>query len=63
MTKPGPALPKEAVGIVGDELWYGLRFLHQHGWRLALRFTCLLLPPWGFASLVGELHEHVLTHG
>ena len=27
------------------------------GGRLLLWFVCLLLPLWGFASLVGELHE------
>jgi membrane-associated phospholipid phosphatase len=58
MAKSGPASPKEAAGIFGDELRYSLRFLHQHGWRMALWFICLLLPLWGFASLVGELHEH-----
>jgi membrane-associated phospholipid phosphatase len=52
-----PASPKEAVGVVGDELGYGLRFLRKHGWRMVLWFVCLLLPLWGFASLVGELHE------
>jgi hypothetical protein len=30
----------------------------MQGWRLALWFACLLLPLWGFASLVGELHEN-----
>ncbi len=36
---------------------YGLRFLRMHVWRLILWFFCLLLPLWGFAGLVGELHE------
>ena len=36
---------------------YGLRFLRVHAWRLVLWFFCLLLPLWGFAALVGELHE------
>ncbi len=52
-----PASPKEAVAVVGDELGYGLRFLRKHGWRMVLWFVCLLLPLWGFASLVGELRE------
>jgi membrane-associated phospholipid phosphatase len=57
MDPPAPASPKEAVGVAGDELRYGLRFLRRHGWRMVLWFLCLLLPLWGFASLVGELHE------
>jgi membrane-associated phospholipid phosphatase len=57
MDESVPASPKEAVGVVGDELGYGLRFLREHGWRLVLWFFCLLLPLWAFASLVGELHE------
>lgn len=36
---------------------YGLRFLRKHLWRIALWFFCLLLPLWGFAELVGEIHE------
>ncbi len=57
MNEPGPASPKEAVGLAGDALAYGARFLRKHGWRMVLWFVCLLLPLWGFASLVGELHE------
>ena len=52
-----PASPKEAVGVVRDQLGYGLRFLGKHGWRLLLWFVCLLLPLWIFAALVGEMHE------
>jgi undecaprenyl-diphosphatase len=52
-----PASPKEAVGVVRDQLGYGLRFLGKHGWRLLLWFVCLLLPLWVFAALVGEMHE------
>ena len=37
---------------------YGLRFLGKHGWRMLLLFACLLLPLWGFTSLVGEVHEN-----
>ena len=42
---------------MADALVYGLRFLRNHVWRLALWFFCLLLPLWGFAALVDELHE------
>jgi len=51
------ASPKQAVGAVGDQLRYGLRFQRKHGGRLLLRFVCLLLPLWVFASLVDEVHE------
>ena len=57
MDESAPATPKEAVAVAGDELGYGLRFLRKHGWRMVLWFVCLLLPLWGFASLVGELRE------
>ena len=57
MDESSPASPKQPVRVVGDELGYGLRSLHKHGWRMVLWFVCLLLPLWGFASLVGELHE------
>jgi hypothetical protein len=57
MDEPAPATSKETVRVAGDELGYGLRFLRKHGWRLAVWFVFLLLPLWGFASLVGELHE------
>jgi len=57
MDESAPASPKEAVAVVSDELGYGLRFLRKHGWRMVLWFVCLLLPLWGFASLVGELRE------
>jgi membrane-associated phospholipid phosphatase len=43
--------------VVGDELRYGFGFLGKHGWRMALWFVFLLMPIWGFAELVGELHE------
>src|SRR6202049_710142 len=29
----------------------------MHVWRMALWFFCLLLPLWGFAALVGKVHE------
>jgi membrane-associated phospholipid phosphatase len=47
----------EAARVVGDAVGYGLRFLRQHGWRMVLLFICLLLPLWGFAALIGEVHE------
>lgn len=46
-----------AARVVGDATGYGLRFLRMHIWRMALWFFCLLLPLWGFAALVGEVHE------
>jgi len=54
---PAPDPVKEPARVAGDELKYGLRFLRKHGWRMALCFFLLLLPIWGFAALVGELHE------
>jgi len=48
---------KAVAETTGDELSYGLRFLRKHGWKLALWFFFLLLPLWGFAAMVGELHE------
>ncbi|HEV2607972.1 MAG TPA: phosphatase PAP2 family protein [Xanthomonadaceae bacterium] len=52
-----PTSPKVAAHVAGDELGYVLRFLRKHGWRMAPWFFCLLLPLWGFAALVGEIHE------
>jgi undecaprenyl-diphosphatase len=52
-----PSSTKETARVVGDATGYGLRFLGKHGWRMALWFVCLLLPLWGFASLVGEVHK------
>ena len=52
-----PASWKRRVHLVREELGYGLRFLRTHAWRIASWFVCLLIPLWGFASLVGELHE------
>jgi membrane-associated phospholipid phosphatase len=46
-----------AVRLVADAVGYGVRFLGEHVWRMALWFLCLLLPLWGFAALVGEVHE------
>ncbi len=42
---------------MADALAYGLRFLRIHVWRLVLWFFCLLLPLWGFAAMVEDLHE------
>jgi membrane-associated phospholipid phosphatase len=52
-----PASPGAAARVVGDAAGYGLRFLRKHAWRMVLWFSCLLLPLWGFAALVGEVHE------
>ncbi|MEA3138478.1 MAG: hypothetical protein QOK23_647 [Gammaproteobacteria bacterium] len=46
-----------AAHVLGDAARYGLRFLRKHALRIALWFFCLLLPLWGFAALVGEVHE------
>src|ERR1700730_5795696 len=54
----GRAFPgATAARIVRDAAAYGLRFLRMHVWRMTLWFFCLLLPLWGFAALVGEVHE------
>ena len=57
MDSPTPQALQQAASTAGDQAGYFLKFLGKHGWRLALWFFCLLLPLWGFASLVGELHE------
>lgn len=57
MEEPVSASPEAAARVVSDATKYGLRFLRRHGWRMALWFACLLLPLWGFAALVGEVHE------
>jgi len=46
-----------ATRIAVDLVGYGTRFLRKHGWQMLLWFFCLLLPLWGFAGLVGEVHE------
>ena len=59
--KPLPAAVtepvKQAAQVAGDEFGYGVGFLRKHGWRMALWFVFLLIPIWGFAALVGEIHE------
>jgi membrane-associated phospholipid phosphatase len=57
MAESVPESPKEAARVAGAELGYVVRFLGKHGWRMLLWFFCLLLPLWGFAALVGEVHE------
>lgn len=47
-----------AAHVGADLVGYGLRFARQHGWLIVLWFFCLLLPLWGFAALVGEVHEN-----
>jgi undecaprenyl-diphosphatase len=48
---------RQPLRVLGDAFGYGLRFIGKHAWRMASWFICLLIPLWGFASLVGELHE------
>jgi len=50
--------PRSARNISAEALAYGSGFLRLHGWRMALWFVCLVLPLWGFAAMVGELHEN-----
>lgn len=57
MEVSGRSSTKAAGRLVGEATGYGLRFLAKHGWRMLLWFVCLLLPLWGFASLVGEVHK------
>src|ERR1700676_1720190 len=57
-----PASPGAAARVVADATGYGLEFLRKHGWRMVLWFVCLLLPLWGFAALVGEVHEDEYVH-
>lgn len=57
MDEPVRAFRAQPVRVLGDELGYALLFLRKHAWRMMFWFVCLLLPLWGFASLVGELHE------
>lgn len=57
--EPVPASAGATARVVaGDTLRYGWSFLGKHGWRMALWFVFLLIPLWGFAALVGEIHEH-----
>ena len=48
---------RHVLRVVGDELAYGRQFLGAHWWRMGFWFVCVLAPVWGFAALVGELHE------
>jgi membrane-associated phospholipid phosphatase len=57
MSASVPTSAGEVARLTSEASGYGLRFLGQHGWRMMLWFACLLLPLWGFASLVGEYHE------
>lgn len=57
MDESVPASPGAATRVAADVMGYGLSFLRKHGWRMVLWFICLLLPLWGFAALVGEVHE------
>lgn len=53
-----PRSVEPAREIAAEALRYGSGFLRHHGWRIALWFFCLVLPLWGFAALVGEVHEN-----
>ena len=53
-----PEAAKRSDGVAAEALGYGIGFLRRHGWRMGLWFVCLVLPLWGFAALVGELHEN-----
>lgn len=57
MNESMPASLGEAAHVAAELGGYGLRFLRKHGWRMLFWFFCLLLPLWGFAALVGEVHE------
>lgn len=57
MDAPIPDTPKQAVRTLGSEISYSLRFVRKHLGTLLLVFFGLLLPLWGFAALVGEVHE------
>jgi len=57
-----PVVPAQGAALKPDtvlkqEARFGAAFLRKHGWRLALLFSGVLLPLWGFAALVEELHE------
>ncbi|MCA1715153.1 MAG: hypothetical protein LC715_08630, partial [Gammaproteobacteria bacterium] len=40
-----------------QEARFGAAFLRKYGGRLLLVFLILLLPLWGFAELIDELHD------
>lgn len=52
-----PQTPAEAVRTARQEARYGAAFFRVYGPRLLLVFLVVLLPLWGFGSLVEELHE------
>jgi membrane-associated phospholipid phosphatase len=52
-----PATPAEAAKTVRQEARFGASFLRVHRWRLFLVFIGVLLPLWGFGTLVEELRE------
>jgi len=56
-TSPPPESPVEAAQAVKQEARFGASFLRVHGWRLLLVFAGLLVPLWGFGSLVEDLRE------
>jgi undecaprenyl-diphosphatase len=54
---PPPTSPAEAAQAVRQEARFGASFLRIHGGRLLLVFAGLLVPLWGFGSLVEDLRE------
>lgn len=52
-----PHTPAEAAATLRVEARFGAAFLRRHAGRLALLFTGLLLPFWGFAELADDVHE------
>ena len=56
-----PNPPEPSAGhrerVLQEEVRAGGSLLRRHGWRLALLFTGLLLPLWGFAELADEVRE------
>ena len=56
-SKPLPQSPAEASDAVKQQGRFGASFLRIQGWRLLLVFAGVLLPLWGFGSLVEDLKE------
>ncbi|MEO5596714.1 MAG: phosphatase PAP2 family protein [Lysobacteraceae bacterium] len=50
--------PEEVAQVAIEEINYGVGFARRHGWKMALWFFLILMPLWGFAAVVGELHEN-----
>lgn len=56
-SKAGAARAHSPLGVLKNELSYGLEFIRRHPWRLLLPFVGVLLPLWAFAGLVVELRD------